>query len=141
MREIGVVMSIQLNTGAPREPAELTIDPSGTIELVLGTMLAGQGHETSFAQVIAEWLGAEPDRVRLVNASGCSPRHRSVPSIRRHKRGDSQTDRARQQRVRLSPDFDLHSRKSPGFRPVLGQCRAAGSAETRKAAPHRAEEC
>jgi carbon-monoxide dehydrogenase large subunit len=29
-------------------------------------MSAGQGHETSFAQVIAEWLGAEPDRVRLV---------------------------------------------------------------------------
>ena len=66
MREIGVAMSIELNTGAPREPAELTIDPSGTIELVLGTMSAGQGHETSFTQVIAEWLGAEPDRVRLV---------------------------------------------------------------------------
>jgi aerobic carbon-monoxide dehydrogenase large subunit len=65
-RGIGVAMSIELNTGAPRERAELTIDPSGTIELVLGTMSASQGHETGFAQVIAEWLGAEPDRVRLV---------------------------------------------------------------------------
>src|ERR1700730_5932298 len=65
-RGIGVAMSIELNTGAPRERAELTIDPSGTVELVLGTMSAGQGHETSFAQVIAEWLGAEPERVRLV---------------------------------------------------------------------------
>jgi aerobic carbon-monoxide dehydrogenase large subunit len=63
---IGVAMSIELNTGAPRERAELTIDPAGTIELVLGTMSAGQGHETSFAQIITEWLGAEPDRVRLV---------------------------------------------------------------------------
>jgi carbon-monoxide dehydrogenase large subunit len=44
-------MSIELNTGAPRERAELTIDPSGTVELVLGTMSAGQGHEASFAQV------------------------------------------------------------------------------------------
>src|SRR5215831_9833103 len=35
-RGIGVAMSIELNTGAPRERAELTIDPSGTIELVLG---------------------------------------------------------------------------------------------------------
>jgi CO/xanthine dehydrogenase Mo-binding subunit len=59
-------MSIELNTGAPRERAELTIDPSGTIELVLGTMSAGQGHETSFAQVISEWLGVEPEQVRLV---------------------------------------------------------------------------
>jgi carbon-monoxide dehydrogenase large subunit len=65
-RGIGVAMSIELNTGAPRERAELTIDPSGTVELVLGTMSAGQGHETSFAQVIAEWLGVEPERVRLV---------------------------------------------------------------------------
>ena len=65
-RGIGLAMSIELNTGAPRERAELTIDPSGTVELVLGTMSAGQGHETSFAQVIAEWLGAEPDQVRLV---------------------------------------------------------------------------
>ena len=53
-------MSIELNTGAPRERAELIIDPSGIIELVLGTTSAGQGHETSFAEVIAEWLGAEP---------------------------------------------------------------------------------
>jgi aerobic carbon-monoxide dehydrogenase large subunit len=65
-RGIGIAASIELNTGAPRERAEITIDPSGVVELVLGTMSAGQGHETSFAQVIGEWLGVEPDRVRLV---------------------------------------------------------------------------
>jgi carbon-monoxide dehydrogenase large subunit len=58
-------MSIELNTGAPRERAELIIDPSDIIELVLGTMSAGQGHETSFAQVIAEWLGAETVHIRV----------------------------------------------------------------------------
>src|SRR5437868_2751881 len=61
-RGIGVAMSIELNTGTPRERAELTVDPCGTVELVLGTMSAGQGHETSFAQLIAEWLGVEPER-------------------------------------------------------------------------------
>jgi aerobic carbon-monoxide dehydrogenase large subunit len=65
-RGIGTATSIELNTGAPRERAEITIDPSGTVELVLGTMSAGQGHETSFAQVISEWLGIEPDQVRLI---------------------------------------------------------------------------
>ncbi|MEJ0069816.1 MAG: molybdopterin cofactor-binding domain-containing protein [Pseudomonadota bacterium] len=65
-RGIGVAASIELNTGAPRERAELTIDPAGTVELVLGTMSAGQGHETSFAQVVAEWLGVRPDQVRLL---------------------------------------------------------------------------
>jgi carbon-monoxide dehydrogenase large subunit len=65
-RGIGIAASIELNTGAPRERAELTIDPTGTVELVLGTMSAGQGHETSFAQVVSEWLGVEPEQVRLV---------------------------------------------------------------------------
>jgi aerobic carbon-monoxide dehydrogenase large subunit len=65
-RGIGIAASIELNTGAPRERAEVTIDPSGIVELVLGTMSAGQGHETSFAQVISEWLAVEPDQVRLI---------------------------------------------------------------------------
>jgi carbon-monoxide dehydrogenase large subunit len=65
-RGIGIAASIELNTGAPRERAEITIDPSGIVELVLGTMAAGQGHETSFAQVISEWLGVEPGQVRLL---------------------------------------------------------------------------
>ena len=58
-RGIGIANSIELNTGVPRERAEMTVDPAGTVELVLGTMSAGQGHETSFAQIISEWLGVE----------------------------------------------------------------------------------
>jgi aerobic carbon-monoxide dehydrogenase large subunit len=65
-RGIGVANSVELNTGAPRERAEMTIDPSGTVELVLGTMSADQGHETSFAQIVSEWLGVDPELVRLV---------------------------------------------------------------------------
>jgi carbon-monoxide dehydrogenase large subunit len=51
---------------APRERAEMSIDPSGTVELVLGTMSAGQGHQTSFAQIVSEWLGVDPEQVRLI---------------------------------------------------------------------------
>src|SRR5437868_5390553 len=65
-RGIGMAASIELNTGAPRERAEMTIDPAGIVELVLGTMSAGQGHETSFAQIVSEWLGIEPEQVKLV---------------------------------------------------------------------------
>jgi aerobic carbon-monoxide dehydrogenase large subunit len=65
-RGIGVANSIELNTGVPRERAEMRIDPSGTVELVLGTMSAGQGHQTSFAQIVSEWLGVDPEQVRLV---------------------------------------------------------------------------
>ena len=65
-RGIGIANSIELNTGGPRERAEMTIDPSGTVEIVLGTMSAGQGHETSFAQIVGEWLGVDPEQVSLV---------------------------------------------------------------------------
>jgi carbon-monoxide dehydrogenase large subunit len=34
--------------------------------VVIGTQSAGQGHETSFAQLVAEWLGVELDQVRLI---------------------------------------------------------------------------
>jgi len=65
-RGIGLANYIELNTGAPRERAEITARPDGAVEVVLGTLSAGQGHETSFAQLVAEWLGVALPRVHLV---------------------------------------------------------------------------
>jgi carbon-monoxide dehydrogenase large subunit len=65
-RGIGLANYIELNTGAPRERAEITIRPAGEVEVALGTLSAGQGHETSFAQLVAEWLGVALGRVRLI---------------------------------------------------------------------------
>ena len=65
-RGIGLANYLELNTGMPRERAEITVQPDGRIDLVLGTLSAGQGHETSFAQLLAEWLGVEPNHVRLI---------------------------------------------------------------------------
>jgi aerobic carbon-monoxide dehydrogenase large subunit len=65
-RGIGVAMYLELNTGDPRERAHITVRPEGQIDLVLGTLSSGQGHATSFAQLLVEWLGAELSQVRLV---------------------------------------------------------------------------
>jgi carbon-monoxide dehydrogenase large subunit len=65
-RGIGLANYIELNTGAPRERAEITARPDGTVDVALGTLSAGQGHETSFAQLVAEWLGVPAARVRLI---------------------------------------------------------------------------
>ena len=65
-RGIGLANYIELNTGAPRERAEITVRPEGAIDVALGTLSAGQGHETSFAQLVAEWLEVELGRVRLI---------------------------------------------------------------------------
>jgi carbon-monoxide dehydrogenase large subunit len=65
-RGIGLANYIEIATGAPRERAHVTARPDGWIDVVLGTLSAGQGHETAFAQLAAEWLGVDPDRVRLL---------------------------------------------------------------------------
>jgi carbon-monoxide dehydrogenase large subunit len=57
LRGIGIANYIEGAGGAPRERAEVTVGASGRVELVLGTMNSGQGHETSFAQLLCEWLG------------------------------------------------------------------------------------
>jgi carbon-monoxide dehydrogenase large subunit len=65
-RGIGIANYIEIATGQPRERARVTVRPEGWIEVVLGTLSAGQGHETSFAQLIAEWFDVDIDRVRLI---------------------------------------------------------------------------
>src|SRR5712692_9214357 len=65
-RGIGVANYLDLNTGDPRERAQITVRPEGRIDLVLGTLSSGQGHATSFAQLLVEWLGVELSAVRLV---------------------------------------------------------------------------
>jgi carbon-monoxide dehydrogenase large subunit len=64
-RGIGVANYIELNTGVPRERAEITVQ-DGRIDVVIGTLSAGQGHETSFAQLVAEWFDVGVDRVRII---------------------------------------------------------------------------
>jgi carbon-monoxide dehydrogenase large subunit len=65
-RGIGVANYIEINTGFPRERAHVTVQPEGRVDLVLGTLSSGQGHETSFAQLLVEWLGIEHSQVRLI---------------------------------------------------------------------------
>ncbi len=66
LRGIGLANYVEGAGGFPRERAEVTIEPAGRVELVLGTMNSGQGHETSFAQLLTEWLGVPFDSVDFV---------------------------------------------------------------------------
>ncbi len=65
-RGIGVANYVDTATGVPRERAEITVKPEGVVEVVVGTGSQGQGHETSFAQLINEWLGVPNACVQLV---------------------------------------------------------------------------
>src|SRR5262245_3263828 len=65
-RGIGVANYVDTATGIPRERAEITVAPDGWVDVVIGTVSSGQGHETSFAQLVSEWLGVPIERVRLI---------------------------------------------------------------------------
>jgi carbon-monoxide dehydrogenase large subunit len=66
LRGIGLANYIELTSGAPRERTEITVALNGFVDVVIGTLSSGQGHETSFAQLVTEWLGVPFERVRLV---------------------------------------------------------------------------
>ena len=66
LRGIGVANYVDTATGIPRERAELTVHPDGSVDVIIGTISNGQGHETSFAQLVREWLGTPIDKVRLI---------------------------------------------------------------------------
>jgi carbon-monoxide dehydrogenase large subunit len=65
-RGIGVGTYVDISTGVPREKAEITVSPDGFVELIIGIVSQGQGHETSFAQLVTEWLGVPIETVRFV---------------------------------------------------------------------------
>jgi carbon-monoxide dehydrogenase large subunit len=65
-RGIGVANYLELTGGYPRERTEITVRPDGQVDVVIGTLSSGQGHETSFAQLITEWLGVPGDDVNLI---------------------------------------------------------------------------
>ncbi len=47
------------------DTALVRMDPSGEVIVTTGTCGHGQGHETTFAQIVADRLGVHPDQVRL----------------------------------------------------------------------------
>lgn len=62
---IGLGNYIETATGYPQERAEMEILPGGIVDLIMGTQSSGQGHETSYAQVVSHWLELPFDCVRL----------------------------------------------------------------------------
>lgn len=52
--------------GVFNDRMELRFDPGGTVTIVAGTFSHGQGHETTFAQMVSEWLGVPFADIRFV---------------------------------------------------------------------------
>ena len=67
LRGIGVANAIERAAPPGPEFAEIRFDPSGTAMILMGTKNQGQGHETTFKQILHERLGFDPGEVRFVD--------------------------------------------------------------------------
>jgi aerobic carbon-monoxide dehydrogenase large subunit len=64
---VGLSTYVEITNGAPEsEFGEVEITPAGDAILKTGSFSHGQGHETTFAQIVAELLGLALERVTVV---------------------------------------------------------------------------
>jgi carbon-monoxide dehydrogenase large subunit len=67
LRGIGLANAIEQAAGPVPEYAEVRFNPSGTAIMLMGTKTHGQGHETSFKQILHEKLGIAPGDVQFID--------------------------------------------------------------------------
>ena len=66
LRGIGLSYYIEVCGGSPDESAQVRIDAAGGATVLIGNQSNGQGHETAYAQIVAEKLGIDFANVRVV---------------------------------------------------------------------------
>src|SRR5205807_8962260 len=66
LRGLGFAYHIKGTGGSPHENVEIRFEADGIVSLITGTQTIGQGHETTFPQILADRLGLPNERIRLV---------------------------------------------------------------------------
>jgi aerobic carbon-monoxide dehydrogenase large subunit len=66
LRGIGIATYVEACGNNGPETATLTLDRDGGVTLLIGSQSTGQGHATSYAQLVAEYLDLPPERVRVI---------------------------------------------------------------------------
>src|SRR6266403_1659911 len=67
LRGLGLANAIERAAGPQPEFAEIRFAPSGSATVFMGTKNQGQGHETTFKQILHERLGLDPGDVRYID--------------------------------------------------------------------------
>jgi carbon-monoxide dehydrogenase large subunit len=66
LRGLGVSSYLEVTLGMPSDFAELKFEDDGTVSLMTGGQATGQGHETTYKQIISSELGIAPEKVRYI---------------------------------------------------------------------------
>ena len=62
----GLANYVESSIGAPKEQTRMSVSGDRGVEVVIGTQPAGQGHETSFAQVVADLIAVPLEKVHII---------------------------------------------------------------------------
>lgn len=62
---IGVSCTVEVTGGGEGESASIDVHADGTVTVVVGTSPHGQGHETTFAGIVAKELGIPAERITV----------------------------------------------------------------------------
>jgi aerobic carbon-monoxide dehydrogenase large subunit len=65
LRGLGFAYHIKGTGGSPHENVDIRFESDGTVSLITGTQTIGQGHETTFPQILADRLGIPNELIRL----------------------------------------------------------------------------
>ncbi len=77
LRGIGLSTYIEACSGGGAETARVTLNEDGGITVFVGTQATGQGHVTSYAQIVAERLGLDPEHIDVVQGDSDAYEHGS----------------------------------------------------------------
>jgi carbon-monoxide dehydrogenase large subunit len=66
LRGLGVACYVETTAAMTVEQGAIRFNADGTVTIITGTLDYGQGHASTFAQVLTEKLGVPFDRIRLV---------------------------------------------------------------------------
>ena len=69
LRGFGISTYIEACGGGGPEYASVTVGKNGNITVKIGTQSNGQGHETSYAQIISEILEVDPSLVQILQGN------------------------------------------------------------------------
>ena len=65
VRGIGLGTYVEVCGTMGEETADVRLDPDGDVSVLIGTQSSGQGHQTAYAQIVAEQFGLAPERVHV----------------------------------------------------------------------------
>ncbi|MGB6394486.1 MAG: xanthine dehydrogenase family protein molybdopterin-binding subunit [Bradyrhizobium sp.] len=65
VRGIGLASYVEVCGTMGEETANVRLDANGDVTILIGTQSSGQGHQTAYAQLVAQQFGLPPERVHI----------------------------------------------------------------------------